>query len=314
MTAATRDSQVRRLYVAWRDPETRQIIPVGLLVQRSDNTTPRYSFAYLKLAETLEGFHPLPGLPDLQDRYDSPTLFPVFANRVMPRERADYPDYLSRLDLSVQADPFEVLQRSGGTRATDRIEVFAAPERTAEDEARSLFFVRGIRHLEGAPEAVDRLRAGDHLVLIDDPENPVNDHALLLAGPNRDPVGWVPDYLVEHFHELRRWNDVDPIVSVEHVNDADTAPHMRVLCRATAPWPAGYEPFHSIDFQPVVSLDDLIETHESRTDRVTEYLPDLSPDPAETSGTDWDETAPPEPENPTGARGDGTRRHRPGRS
>lgn len=96
----------------------------------------RYSFAYLKLAERLAHFEPLPGLPDVHRRYDSDQLFPVFANRVMPRRRPDYDLFTARLDLTGDADPFEVLARSGGRRATDRIEVFAAPQRTAEGRAR----------------------------------------------------------------------------------------------------------------------------------------------------------------------------------
>ena len=249
------DRQVpRRLFVAWRNPDSRQIIPVGLLLQGHESGAPGYTFVYLKIAETLEGFHPLPGLPDLHRRYDSRSLFPVFANRIMPRERPDYPEYISGLDLAPDSDPFEVLQRSAGARATDRIEVFAAPQRTSSDEARSLFFVRGIRHLPGALDAVNEIRMGDRLTLIDEPDNQVNGHAMLLAGPHEVPIGWVPDYLVEHLHDLRNLNDADPVVTVEHVNGVDVAPHMRVLCRLTARWPAGYEPFDAIDFQPAVSL------------------------------------------------------------
>jgi hypothetical protein len=199
-------------------------------------------------------------LHDLYRRYDSPVLFPVFANRLMPRDRADYPDYLVRLDLDVAADPFEVLGRSNGTRTTDRIEVFAAPLRTTDNLAMSLFFVRGIRHLDGAPEAVDRLHCGQVLVIVDEPDNVVNGRALLLAGDDQVPIGWVPDYLVEHLHELRQYNGDDPTVTVEHVNGSDVAPHMRVLCRVTAPCPAGYEPFDSIEFQPVISIDEPVTT------------------------------------------------------
>lgn len=311
MTAA--ESPQRRLFVAWRNPETRQIIPVGLLVQRRLGDAESYSFAYLKLAETLDGFHPLPGLADLHRRYDSLALFPVFANRLMPRDRADYPDYLARLDLDVDADPFEVLGRSNGTRATDRIEVFAAPERTPDDHAMSLFFVRGIRHLDGAPEAVDRLHDGQVLAIVDDPGNMMNGRALLLAGPDRVPVGWVPDYLVEHLRELRQYNGADPTVTVDHVNGPDTAPHMRVLCRVTAPWPAGYEPFHSIEFQPVISIDEPISAPDPATDPASERLPDCLPGPVEVGGTSRDETAPPNAETPVNTRGNGTRRHRPGR-
>lgn len=311
MTAA--ESPQRRLFVAWRNPETRQIIPVGLLVQRRDGDAESYSFAYLKLAETLEGFHPLPGLPDLHRRYDSPALFPVFANRLMPRDRADYPDYLARLDLDVEADPFEVLERSNGTRATDRIEVFAAPERTPDDHAVSLFFVRGIRWLDGAFEAVERLREGQSLTIVDDPTNEVNGRALLLAGDDHEQIGWVPDYLVEHLHELRHYNGADPTVTVEHVNGPDTAPHMRVLCRVIAPWPAGYEPFHSIEFQPVISLDEPASGPEPATDPAPERLADLLADAVEAGGTDRNEPAPPTAENSASTRGNGTRRHRPER-
>ncbi len=249
------DHQVpRRLFVAWRNPDSRQIIPVGLLLQSNESGAPGYTFVYLKIAETLEGFHPLPGLPDLHRRYDSRSLFPVFANRIMPRERPDYPEYLSGLDLAPDSDPFEVLQRSAGARVTDRIEVFAAPQRTSSGEASSLFFVRGIRRLPGALDAVNEIRTGDHLTLIDEPDNQVNGHAMLLAGPREVPIGWVPDYLVDHLHDLRDLNDADPVVTVEHVNGVDVAPHMRVLCRLTARWPVAYEPFDAIDLQPAVSL------------------------------------------------------------
>lgn len=312
MTAA--ESPQRRLFVAWRNPETRQIIPVGLLVQRRDGDAASYSFAYLKLAETLDGFHPLPGLPNLQRRYDSPALFPVFANRLMPRDRADYPDYLSRLDLDVDADPFEVLGRSNGTRATDRIEVFAAPERTTDDHAMSLFFVRGIRHLDGAPEAVDRLHDGQVLAIVDDPDNVMNGRALLLAGDDREPVGWVPDYLVEHLHELRQYNGADPTVIVEHVNGPDAAPHMRVLCRVTAPWPVGYEPFHSIEFQPVISLEEPTMGPNSATDPASERLPDLLPDPVEVGGTARYDAGQRIAQIPCGTRGNGTQQDRPERT
>lgn len=310
MTAAV-NSQ-RRLFVAWRNPESRQIIPVGLLVQRRDGDATAYSFAYLKLAETLDGFRPLPGLSDLHRRYDSTALFPVFANRLMPRDRADYPDYLARLDLDVDTDPFEVLERSNGTRATDRIEVFAEPRHTDDGMATSLFFVRGIRHLDGAPEAVERLSEGQALTIVDDPTNEVNHLALRLAGDDQEQIGWVPDYLVEHFHDLRDLNGADPIVTVEHVNGPAVAPHMRVLCRVTAPWPDGYEPFSSIEFQPIVTLSDDPALDVASLD-VAECLPDLLPDSPGTAGTGGDEPARPDVENPANTRGHGTWRHRPER-
>jgi len=112
---------------------------------------------------------------------------------------------------------------------------------------------------------------------------------------------------------IRHWNGADPTVTIEHVNGPDTAPHMRVLCRVTAPWPAGYEPFHTIEFQPVISIDESVSTPDPVADPASERLPDCLPDPVGPGGTDRDETAQPESEKPVNTRRNGTRRNRPGR-
>lgn len=248
------DVRERTLYVSWRTPEG-SIHPIGLLRRRCECEGDHYSFRYLKLAERLPDFEPLPGLPDLHARYESTTLFPVFANRVMPRRRPEFDLLARRADLGSHADPFEVMARTGGRRATDRIEVFSPPQVSAEGRISSLFFVRGIRHIPGASEAADDLRPGDRLVLVDDPSNAYNPRAVLLRVNDGRTVGYVPDYLVDHVHELRQLNGRDPAVTVEHVNDATAAPHLRVLCRLDAPWPEGYRPFSDARFQPLVPLD-----------------------------------------------------------
>ena len=55
----------------------------------------------------------------------------------------------------------------------------------------------------------------------------------------------------------------------------------------------------------------LLERRNESTDPASERLPDRLPDPVEAGGTGRDETAPPEPENPSTPRGNGIRRHRP---
>lgn len=235
-------------------PRQRLDPPVGILVRRCEIDGERYIFAYLKVAESLEGFVPLPGLPDLHRRYESRRLFSVFAIRVMPRSRPDYDALATRVHLSGDADPFEVMARSGGRRATDRIEVFSGPQRSASGESTSPFFARGIRHTPGTAEAVDDLRAGDELILVDDPTNAFNSRAVLLHAQDQRAVGHAPDYLVEHIHELRQLNGHDPRVVVEHVNDRASAPHLRLLCRLSAPWPEGYQPFSDAQFQPLADL------------------------------------------------------------
>jgi len=240
----------RRLFVAWRRPD-RLIVPVGLLTQRMSSHGREFGFVYLKGAEINEEFPGLPGLGDLHRHYTSPVLFPVFANRVMPRERADYGSFVEQLDLSIEADPFEVLGRSEGVRTTDRIEVFPDAERTAAGELSTRFFARGIRHRSGASEAVGQLCVGDELVLVDEPENEVNARALLLHTRTGQCVGWAPDYLLDLLHDLREINGEPSPITVEHVNPPSVAAHLRLLCRVVAPWPASYEPFTGPDFYPL---------------------------------------------------------------
>lgn len=241
----------RHLYVAWRRPDG-LIVPVGRLTQLTGPQHTTFRFVYLKGAERHGDFSALPGLPDLHRTYESPALFPVFANRVMPRDRADYGSFVEHLDLSVEADPFEVLGRSEGVRETDRIEVFPGPVANADGRLCTLFFARGIRHLEGASEAVDGLKAGDELVLRPQPSNPVNPRAMLLNTRTGASVGWAPDYLLDLLHELEQLNGEAPTILVEHVNPSSVAPHLRLLCRATSSWPKGYEPFTGPDFLPLL--------------------------------------------------------------
>lgn len=241
----------RHLYVAWRRPDG-LIVPVGRLTQQTDLKGTRFRFVYLKGAERHGDFPGLPGLADTYTTHESRALFPVFANRVMPRDRADYGSFVEQLDLSVEADPFEVLGRSEGVRETDRIEVFPGPEATPDGRLCTLFFARGIRHLEGASEAVAGLRVGDELILQAERTNPVNSRAMLLNTRTGASVGWAPDYLLDLLHELEHLNGDAPTIVVEHVNPSSVAPHLRLLCRATAPWPVGYAPFTGPDFQPLV--------------------------------------------------------------
>ena len=195
----------------------------------------------MKAAERFDGFRCLPGLPDLHRVYESETLFPVFRNRLMPRSRPDYGDFVQRLALDMETGPFEVLIRSEGWRATDRIEVFSHPECTVDGALITLFFVRGVRHLSDASEAVGTVCAGDAPELVDEPDNRVNSRAVIVAARGGRRVGWVPDCLFDMVHELRSQAAVR--VTAEHVNPDTAPPHMRLLCRLRTPWPDGYEPF-----------------------------------------------------------------------
>lgn len=248
------------LFVTWRYREG-LIHPVGRLTRRvceESQESQAYRFVYFKNAENLmsEGFSLLPGLPDLHRVYEGQELFPVFRKRQMPRQRPDYAEYLGKLGLDVDTDPFEVMARNEGRKVTDRIEVFAPPRRTDDGDLTTLFFARGIRHRDRASDAVTELGPGDRLVLKDDSHNKVNPLAIFIDTTSGEPVGWVPNYLVDTVHELRELNADDALtVTVEHVNPPEVAPYMRLICRLSTPWPDNYEPFSGPEFQPIAAPD-----------------------------------------------------------
>lgn len=239
------DCTERRLFVAWRSP-TRQIVPIGELRQIDDASGTRYEFAYLKMAEAVIDQYRLPGFPDLHVRYASSDLFATFANRVMPRNRDDYDAFVSRLGLCAPVDPFEIMERSGGRRQTDRIEVFGEPA-LQDENLSALFFLRGIRHIDGAEDRVTKLTTGQTLSVREDKANPVNPLALTLLDNDSEVLGYLPDYLVRTAHELHDLNGTFPTITVEHTNNRDTPFHMRLLCRLTSPWPDNYEPFATFE-------------------------------------------------------------------
>lgn len=215
-----------------------------------------FTFAYLKQAESLERFRPFAGFPELHRTYESDRLFSLFSNRVMPRDRPDFGRYVERLDLHAEPEPFEILARSGGRKATDRVEVFPAPEPDpVTGRLHCMFFARGIRHIEGASENVIRLQPGDDLQLIPDRENPVNPQALLLRSNWGGTLGYVPDYLVNFLNDMVGLCHGDLGIAVEHVNPPDTPGHLRLLCRVETCVLERYEPFSEPSFRPLVDLD-----------------------------------------------------------
>jgi hypothetical protein len=242
----------RRLFVAWQHPLTRAVSPVACLTDRGADAAERYVFSYLKNAESLEGFEPFLAFPVLDRAYTSDRLFPFFENRTMSRRRADFPAYVQSLSLPQSAEPFDILERSGGKRSTDPIEVFAEPV-VDGDQGIFCFFARGIRHVDGASEVAQTLEAGERLYLAIDAQNLHNDRALLLLTAKRRCIGFVPDYLVNYLHDmLGACVSSDVVVEVVHRNVADLPASRWLLCKVTTCWPKHYRAFADESFSTIV--------------------------------------------------------------
>jgi hypothetical protein len=242
------------LFLSWRQPGNRWW-PVGLLSHDAEG----YVFSYTEgvYAAARAGFRPLSAFPDFDQVYRSSTLFPIFQNRLPPRSRPDYGEFVEWLDLPRdERNLILLLARSGGQRETDMFEVFAGPEPQPDGRYRSTFFLHGLRHR--GPEAereVARLEVGDELTLEEEPDNPVDPRAIrVLAKVNGVHIGFVPRYLCTDAHTVVAAAGGASHVRVRRLNPAPTPVQFRVLCELDAPWPVGFVPLAGPEFRAIRTL------------------------------------------------------------
>lgn len=218
----------RRFAVAWRNRVQRTIHAVAVLDVELDNST--FRFQYLDSAESVRGFRPFIGFPDLHRVYESPRLWPFFDLRVMDRKRPDYPQYVSWLGLPADADRVDILSRSGGEQKGDTVSLVEAPSVAADGTTAATFLVRGTSyavHSNDSAATANSLLPGDRLTVIRDEANEANPNALLLAVAG-EPIGWIPDLLIEYGREVVKSGGT---VTVLQNNGLDAPWHMRFLVR-----------------------------------------------------------------------------------
>lgn len=247
---------VQVLFVAWQQPESRRYYPVARLVAGVGDGHDLFEFSYIKGAEEAakEGFQPFLAFPLLNSVYRSNELFPFFTNRLMSPNRPDFATHVRRLGLEADADPMAILARSGGTRATDSIELFQLP---VWDESigcyQNFFWMHGFRHL--TPEQQGRIAAlvpDDELVARHEATNAADPTALQLFSPDGAFVGYIPRYLAsDAVHLLRQCEYFK--VFVERVNQEPAPTQQRLLCRLESCWPTGFVPCAQEVYQPVSS-------------------------------------------------------------
>lgn len=249
------------LFLAWRSPRTRSWYTVGRLT--ADGL---YRFVYTHGAEEAEragSFAMLPDFPERDQVYESEELFPLFANRLLPRSRPDYPEWVEWLSLAEhEDDPVALLARSGGQRATDSFEVFPCPQQQADGTYHLHFFAHGLRHFPAASaERTARLQPGETLLLMHDFQNPADPRALMLRTAEQEPndihsVGFCPCYLLEDILDLLSQDSRTAQIAVERINPPPAPLQFRLLCSLTLRWPAGFQPFSGNVYQPIPQTAD----------------------------------------------------------
>ncbi len=241
---------MKALFVAWQDPKSHHWAPVGRLTREQN----QYHFVYTRGAKGLPNFVPFGRMKQLNVEYISNELFPLFANRVLPKSRPEHREYLDWLGLAdVSYDALEELARTGGLRATDSVELFPCPEPTLQNSYEVYFFTRGLRHLHAENgRRVSELEVGESLYIMQDVQNSFDEMALLLR--TDDPislVGYAPRYYSSEFSQLITMiGQEDVKVTVERVN-LDAPTQYRVLCKISAPWPVNFDPCSKGEYEPI---------------------------------------------------------------
>jgi len=244
---------MKALFVAYQDTISRTWMPVARLTHDGK----LYHFAYTFGAKELPNFVPFGRMDELGAEYVSEQLFPLFANRLLPKSRPEYEAYLNWLGLTpANHDAFEELARTGGLRATDTLELIPCPEPTSSNQYEVYFFCRGLRYLPTVSQDSSlTLKKGERLYLMPDPQNSSDEMALLLR--TNDPVslvGYVPRYYSAEFSRLISlvgWANAK--VTVEKVNP-EAPIQYRVLCKLTAPWPKQFQPCQNGQYEVISKL------------------------------------------------------------
>ncbi|MDY0030283.1 MAG: HIRAN domain-containing protein [Pseudobdellovibrionaceae bacterium] len=244
-----------KLYVGWQDTETRRWYTVGVLSEDKGS----YVFAYTKgaiLAKSAGRFVHLPRMTDFYKLYKSEELFPIFSNRVLPKSRPEYKNYLEWMGMEEQdVNPLTFLARSGGEKATDNLLVYPMPEKTADGKYKAYFFVHGLRYVpESTLELISSLQIGQRLFPMADLNNSADSLAIALRAD--DPaflIGYCPRYIAKEIGELAKRPNCSLEITVNKVNKE--APFQMMLsCKAEAIWPEGFDVCDKEECCPLTSF------------------------------------------------------------
>lgn len=183
---------IDRLYVIWRAPterRTRHIVGT-LSREASGGFCFEYADAAALEAARADYFREVLSFPVAQRKHHSPYLFTVFSLRIPSPARADYQEMMTEWGVDNPDDVMEVLARSGGITATDRLEL--AEYRALSDQLTEPleFRIAGARFRQNDVESI---KDGTRLTLKREPENDFDACAsMVLRSDDGKHLGYVP--------------------------------------------------------------------------------------------------------------------------
>jgi len=237
---------MKTLFVAWQQPISREWIPVA----RLEHENGRFRFSYTRGVFRAQNFLPFNRMHQLDAIYESTSIFPLFANRIISKSRPEFKDYLRWLGLDTASDdPLSILALTGGIRGTDSIEIFEPPSINENTVLELSFFVRSLSHMpKEAISHIGGLNPGDKLYLMRDCQNDFDENAVALrTGSQPFFIGFCPKYYAQDLNNLLSIESTDLQATVKSVN-RDAPLNMRLLCHVSAKVP--------LDFVPLTETDD----------------------------------------------------------
>lgn len=217
------------IYLAWQDQKTRRWHVVGQLLRNKDE----YEFRYTKGVENIPSFSALLNMPEHDKVYRSSELFSLFKNRLMPKSRPEYSDYMRWMGMKDSSmSELEALAISGGEKVTDFFRIIPVPEKNELGNYAFRFFVNGLNYMpEDAKERVNHLTANELLYLAHDFQNKEDPMAFLLR-TEAPPclIGYLPAYFTKVIHKIKNDGKANFMqTKVVQLNE-DAPLQMRLLC------------------------------------------------------------------------------------
>lgn len=162
----------------------------------------------------------------------------------------------------------QILEVSGGCRATDNFEVFPKLERRpdahrqvgreVEASFRCRFFVHGARYVTPAAMVrTDALVQEESLYVTIERPNPRTGLAVQIQSQDYHVLGWAPRYLVNDLVQTMAYELGDYRAKVVRVNPSPAPSKQRLLVELSGRWP-DYAPMSKGDFEPLVQYPAIV--------------------------------------------------------
>jgi hypothetical protein len=185
---------IDRLQVIWGAPSDGGRHVIGQLTRERSGAPFRFWYEPDLASAFKHGFALLPAFPEHRTGerpYEARYLFATFADRIPSPHRTDAKQMLAAWGVEQYDDQFEILAKSGGLRATDRLELseYRSPDDLLTTPLE--FRIAGARYVR--PEERATLTPGVELAFEREFDNPHDPCATVVATlPDGKRAGYVP--------------------------------------------------------------------------------------------------------------------------